>query len=327
MNYTHEESGLAAEYPNHAGSNEQPFFFTTPKQRNNEVVLKYQQRFVDKMLDYSLKHDHVLYCIDNETSGEEAWPVYWTEYIRERAKKAGVQVCITEMWDAWNLRTKRIDARWTILSGTISPTSRKTIKSKTRSTGTTFNSSASGLPPKPRPLNTVKTYGADGNKFGHTDRDGIERFWRHIIGGAASARFHRPPSGLGLSEPAIASIKSVRKLEKLVKLWDVEPANHMLRDREADEAYLAAARGRGHLLYFPNGGSVALDLRSPGGDYALRWIDISTAEWSRRETVEGGFGFLSIRGWVTITAPGEGHWLAVIVPRSVSIAFDEASGN
>jgi hypothetical protein len=68
-------------------------------------------------------------------------------------------------------------------------------------------------------------------------------------------------------------------------------------------------------------------LRSPGGDYALRWIDISTAEWGRRETVEGGLGFLSIRGWVTITAPSEGHWLAVIVPRSVSIAFEEANGN
>ncbi|HEX2476252.1 MAG TPA: hypothetical protein VHK01_15985, partial [Lacipirellulaceae bacterium] len=67
--------------------------------------------------------------------------------------------------------------------------------------------------------------------------------------------------------------------------------------------------------------------RSPGGDYAVRWIDISTGEWSRRETVEGGLMFLSIRGWVTITAPKEGHWLAVIVPRAASIAFEEESGN
>ena len=61
VNYTHEESGLAAEYPNHPGRNDQPFFFTTPKQRNNEVVLKYQQMFVEKMLSYTLKHNHVLY--------------------------------------------------------------------------------------------------------------------------------------------------------------------------------------------------------------------------------------------------------------------------
>ena len=327
VNYTHEESGLAAEYPNHAGSNEQPFFFTTPKQRNNEVVLKYQQRFVDKLLDYSLKHDHVLYCIDNETSGEEAWPIYWTEYIRDRAKKDGVQVCITEMWDAWNLRDethrRTLDHPERYDFADVSQNN----QIKDQEHWDNFQYVRELIAVKPRPINTVKTYGADGNKFGHTDRDGIERFWRHIIGGAASARFHRPPSGLGLSEPAIASIKSVRKLEKLVKLWELEPANHMLRDREPDEAYLAAARGRGHLLYFPNGGSVSLDLRSPGGDHALRRIDISTAEWGRRETGEGGLGFLSIRGSVTITAPDDGHWLAVIVPRSVSIAFDEASAN
>lgn len=102
VNYTAEQSGLAAEYPDHAGQNKQPFFFTTPKQRNNTVVLKYQQRFVDKLLSYSLQHDHVLYCIDNETSGEEAWGASWAEYIKQRARAAGRQVCVTEMWDDWN---------------------------------------------------------------------------------------------------------------------------------------------------------------------------------------------------------------------------------
>ena len=72
VNYTYEESGFAERYPDHPGANKQPFFFTTPKQRNNRVVLPYQQRFVNKMLDHALQYDHVLYCIDNETNGEEA---------------------------------------------------------------------------------------------------------------------------------------------------------------------------------------------------------------------------------------------------------------
>lgn len=59
-NYTREASGLALESPEHPGRNRQPFFCTTPKQRNNTVVLKYQQRFVDKLLSYSLQYDHVL---------------------------------------------------------------------------------------------------------------------------------------------------------------------------------------------------------------------------------------------------------------------------
>lgn len=92
INYTYEESGFAEHYPDHPGANRQPFFFTTPKQRNNAVVLKYQQRFVDRMLSYALKYDHVLYCMDNETSGEEAWGAYWAEYIRARASWGGFLV-------------------------------------------------------------------------------------------------------------------------------------------------------------------------------------------------------------------------------------------
>ena len=60
LNYSHEESGLAGEYPEHPGQNQQPFFFTTPQQRNNKTVLQYQQRFVDKLLSYSLKHQQDL---------------------------------------------------------------------------------------------------------------------------------------------------------------------------------------------------------------------------------------------------------------------------
>ncbi|HUE73919.1 MAG TPA: hypothetical protein VMP01_23770, partial [Pirellulaceae bacterium] len=68
---------------------------------------------------------------------------------------------------------------------------------------------------QPRPMNTTKTYGATGNKFGHTDQDGIERFWRHLLAGAVSLRFHRPDSGLGLSDKAVACIRAARKLEVL----------------------------------------------------------------------------------------------------------------
>ncbi len=52
VNYTFDESQLAAEYPDHPGRNRQPFFFTTPKQRDNKLLLAVQQRFVDKMLDH-----------------------------------------------------------------------------------------------------------------------------------------------------------------------------------------------------------------------------------------------------------------------------------
>jgi len=132
------------------------------------------------------------------------------------------------------------------------------------------------------------------------------RFWRHIIGGAASARFHRPASGLGLSEPAVAAIQAARKLESLIALWDVEPAGHLLGDREANEAYLAARPGAAYALYFTDGGSVVLDLRGAPGRFDLRWIDIGTGEWGARETREGGER-------TAVAAPARGPWATALV--------------
>jgi hypothetical protein len=311
VNYSREESGFAEDYPEHPGRNRQPFFFTTPKQRNNAAVLKYQQRFVNKMLDYSLKHDHVLYCIDNETSGEEAWAIYWAEYIRRRATEDGVQVYITEMWDNWDLKNKQHrrtfdhPERFDFLD--VSQNNQQ----KNERHWDNFQWVRDYIAGKPRPINTVKTYGADGNKFGHTNRDGVERFWRHLIGGAAAARFHRPESGLGLTAPAIASIKAARKLETLIPLWETEPSNELLASRAENEAYLAARPGKAYALYFTDGGSVDLDCSAVSEQFVVRWIDIESGEWGRSDSLNAGRK-------VTIAAPSSGHWVAAIVARKIN---------
>ena len=38
------------------------------------------------------------------------------------------------------------------------------------------------------PMDTTKTYGADGNKFKQTDQDAIERFWRHLLAAKRTRR-------------------------------------------------------------------------------------------------------------------------------------------
>jgi hypothetical protein len=129
-----------------------------------------------------------------------------------------------------------------------------------------------------------------------------------VIGGAASARFHRPDSGLGLSEPAVASLQAARKLESIVKLWELEPANERLSDRAPNEAYLAACPGRAYALYLTDGGTVGLNLSGANGPFEVRWIDIGTGQWGKQETLEG-------EQVVTVAAPGRGHWLAVIKQR------------
>jgi len=307
VNYTYEESGFAKTYPDHPGANKQPFFFTTPKQRNNRVVLPYQERFVDKMLSHSLKYDHVLYCIDNETRAEEAWPVYWTERIRRRAKEAGKQVCITEMWDDWDLKAERhrrtLDHPERYDFADVSQNNQK----KGQEHWDNFQWVRRHVARRPWPLNTVKTYGCDGGRHGNT-ANGVQRWWRHVIGGAAAARFHRPDSGLGLSELSIASLSAARKLESLMRLWDIDPANHLLSDREENEAYLAARPGAAYALYFTDGGQVGLNLSGHGGSYQLRWISVATGAWGETTTIAGG-------RTVTIKAPSPGGWVAAVVKK------------
>jgi hypothetical protein len=300
VNYTFEQSGFAEDYPEHPGRNKQPFFFTTPGQRNNRLVLDYQERFVAKLLSHSLKYNHVLYCIDNETSAEPAWGVHWAGFIRKQAQQADREVCITEMWDAWDLKASQhrhtFDHPELYDYCDVSQNNHQARQEHWDN----FQWVRRLLGSHPRPLNTVKTYGADTGRFG-TSRDGVERFWRHVLGGAASARVHRPDSGLGLTSPAIGSIKAARKLESVMPLWELEPNETLIRNRKPNQAYLAARPGHSYAIFMPGATTVELNLEGAPDVFDVRWINIATGEWDKRDTVEGG-------GIVRLTAPSAGAW-------------------
>ena len=306
VNYTAAQSGLATRYADHPGLNRQPFFFTTPNQRHNRTLLAVQQRFVDKLLDHSLGYDHVLYCMDNETNGEEAWSRYWAEYIKEQARRRGQQVQVTEMWGDWRLtgaehrRTFDHPELFDFVE-----VSQNTHKSGQRQWDD-LAAARAYLSGQPRPMNTVKVYGAKGSAFGQTDQKGIERFWIQLFGGSAAVRFHRPDAGLGLGDTAVASLRAARKLNERVPLWSVQPANDLLAEREDNEAYLVADGRGSYGLYFPAGGSVRLDLKDVPGQLTVHWIDIKSGQWGEQQAITGGHP-------VAITAPGPGNWAAAIV--------------
>ena len=304
VNYSEKESGLAAAYPDHPGRNVQPFFFTTPLQRNNEVLLKFQQKFVRKMLSYSLKYNHILYCIDNETSGEENWAVYWSGFILEIAKAANRNICVTEMWDSWDLKSdehkRTLDHPKRYAFCDVSQNNQR----KGQVHWDNFQWVRNYIASNPRPLNTVKTYGSDSGRHGST-QDAIERWWQHVLGGVASARFHRPPSGLGLSPLSMASVLVARKIESVVKFWELQPGNNLLSDREKNEAYLASKAGDVYVIYFPDGGEVGLDLTISGYPFLLTWTNLKTGDTGDFMVVDGG-------KTVQVKAPGKGNWLAVI---------------
>ena len=304
INYTYEESGYAERYPDHPGKNQQPFFFSTPQQRNNEVILAHQQRFVDKMLSYSLRHGHVLYCMDNETKADPEWGQYWAEYIKQKAAEAGAEVYVTEMWDAWDLKPdehkRTMDQPELYDFVDVSQNNHNSGDEHWNN----FLYVREYLSPKPRPINSVKTYGADGGRYG-SDDDAIARVIRHILAGAASARFHRPPSGLGLNDKAQAALRSTRAMQALIQAWELQAAQELLSNREEGEAY-AAAGEPGYAVYFPDGGEVSL--AAGAGEYRLIWINVAGSEEMEPKTAVS-------EGKLRFSTPGEGHWIAVVVGR------------
>ena len=104
-------------------------------------------------------------------------------------------------------------------------------------------------------MNSVKIYGANSGRYGST-RDAQERFWRNIFGGLASSRFHRPLSGLGLSDIAQAHIRSMRMFTDQMDLWSCEPHNDLLGNRSWNEAYCTANPGVEWAVFYPDGGNV-----------------------------------------------------------------------
>jgi hypothetical protein len=311
-NYTADESGLPVEVDSHPTRCENNFFWSVPAERNQQIVLKFQQRFVDNILSYSLNFPNVLYCMDNETSVTPEWGKYWSQYIKAKADRAGLIVQTTEMWDPWDLSHKMHNATFNHPEIYSFVDISQNNHQKGQPHWDNAQKQRRRTSKNPRPLNNVKIYGADTGRYG-SDRDGTERFWRNIIGGLASARFHRPDSGLGLGEKVQAHIKSARMLADKFDFFNAGPdsdSSHLL-ERDSNEAYLSFVKGSQYTVYFTNGGAVLLDLINADGDFTLQWLDIENTKWLNPQTVKAP-------GKINLTAPKTGHFAALLTKQSPS---------
>ncbi len=304
INYAAQESGLPLQVNSHPTRTENNFFWSVPAERNRKTVLKYQQRFMDKILSYSLKFGNVLYCMDNETSVTPEWGKYWSEYIKDKAKKARVKVHAAEMWDKWDLAHPQHNASF----DHPETYSFLDISQNNHNKGQTHWDNAqrqrARIADKVRPLNNIKIYGADKGRYG-SDRDGIERFWRNIFGGLASSRFHRPDSGQGLNKNAQANIRSMRLITADIDVFSCRPHNDLLSERRPNEAYCLANPGKEYAVYFPNGGEVILDISAMKKKTTIRWLDIMRSKWQKPQRIEP-------KNRLKLRPPSKGYWAVLI---------------
>ena len=300
INYSTERTRLPLEVKTHPIYCDNPFFWSVPSQQNNMPVLEFQQRFVDKLLSYALDYDNVLYCIDNETSVTSEWGKFWSLYIQKKAAEQGKVVHVTEMWDPWDL--EHISHRESfdhpeIYSYVEISQNNHRVGQKQWDNGLRQVEKlrkAGNL----RPVNNIKTYGSDVGQYGGGTQNGIQSFIRSTLFGSAAVRFHRPPSGLGLSDTAQTVIRSIRSATDRIDFFNAEPHNDLLSQREENEAYCRAVPGKDYLVYFPESGEVELDTGAGKLGFEVGMLEIMTGEWRKVEP--------EVReGKITLRSPGK----------------------
>ncbi len=305
INYTADESGLpdddSVTDPGH------PFFATVPELNHNEVVLPYQKAFVDKILSYTFEYNHVMYNMNNETREPNEWGEYWAGYILSKADERGIQIELTDMQDAHNVTDESVARMMDSDVFTFVDISQNNFQ-----TGDLhwerIQYIRNYLKDNPKPITNIKVYGSDyisPAEFWGTSQDGIERFWRNLLGGSSSARFHRPDWGTGLSKVAQTHIRSAAMFAEKMDIFNSRPANDLFVTRTPGSAFMMANPGRLYAVYFPDGGEAEIVLEGNARFVQVQWLDIESSWW-------GGGGTSQTEETLTISPPGEGHWIGIV---------------
>ena len=305
VNYTMEESGLDSTYAAHPITGINPFHQSVPEMKDLSVVLHFQQKFIEKILDLSLSYDNVIYNIGNEHQLDlMQWDMYWVQFVREYASAKGHEIETTAMFD----HVIHEDGEWVGVDG-FSPiiedkefftfVEGSKVGSQWTDPGEAQYDAAIELiqhtnEVEIRPVNAVKV------RTQNIVYNAQERLWRPLMAGFAALSHHRdylegltpdgwPIGGLALTDMAKTNIQAMRIFTNLIVPWESVPRQDLLSDREEDEAYLLAKEGSMYGIYFPKGkGSVGLDMQNFQKSFIMRWVDIGNGKVVLETEIKGG---------------------------------------
>jgi len=309
INYSTENSMLASEYgsPGYADgtSHGQPhdFFLTIPDSQSNRLVLSYQERFVKKLLSYTLSYNHVLYTITNEIHPQypSEWGWYWSQYIKANAAENDRYAYVTEMY--WQPDLSHPQHKSSLNYPDVFDYFEASQNSATLDAELHWENLMfvhQQLERYPRPVNHTKMYGADtGYEWTGSAKNAIKKFWRNIFAGAASARFHRPPAGMGLSMPAQSNLRSVRMLTDSLNIFKSITLQDMIPEHGRNEAYIIGEPDYVYAIYIPGSGSMEIELQSES--YRISWLDINKGKWVKSEIIP------NISGLKIVPPGSDGH--------------------
>ena len=267
---------------------------------NNGNVLAYQEAYVEKVIETLNDLDNVLYEILNE-GGTKDWQYHMVEFIKETEKEmpkqhpVGMSHAVAVNPPMFNEDLWNSPADW------ISPAP-EPLAWKYK--GSAFLEDYQNDPPansgeKVVILDTDHLWGHGGHYgwawkafvrghhlvfmdpwqplAGTLDREKMD--WMFIEGGMSKDNRDYPDW-----EPLRKNMGYILQLANRTDLAAMAPQNRL-----SSTAYCLANPGQEYIVYFPEGGSATLDLRSEAADYAVEWfIPVLNRTIQGTETLKGG---------------------------------------
>lgn len=302
---TEENTNLKIQFNEISLNEDHNFFYSVPNLNNDSLLLSYQKMFVDQLLSITLKYDHILYCVSNIKYNEYSneWNKFWEEYLRQKAADAfvNIQIAASDL----NLDLEK-DLKKSETNNSYFDASQNSFLSNEKH-WEQLQKIKKITAVNPLPINNVEIYGGKLGEWTGGPEQGIERFWRNLIGGAASVRFYQPPAGLGISERAQMHIKSAKMLCEEYNFFTSLPNVNfsLLLERAENEAYFASNKNKDALVYFPDGGQVVIDFTDFSGRYKLKWLNTEGGNWYSETELDGG-------GIIELSTPFVGSWVALL---------------
>jgi hypothetical protein len=306
-------------------------FYQTVESNNSEG-LRYQERYIQKLLETTLSFDHVLYNIENESSKGEVWENHWAQFVHKAAASKNRKAYVTTMrFDPVNSVRTAMTFRDFYNFVDISQNNQDSRGARGQGHWDNimdWRQKLAGPPFGPMPMNNEKIYGSlDGVNFSTgTEMEAVDRFWRNTFAGCASSRFHRPAMprawGSGLNDRVQVNLKAMAMFLAEFDIFSAAPVNDLLRHIVArasstTEAYVSAGIGREYAVYFPRGRfMVGLDPWVYAKKVSVRWLDTEGLSWSEPEVAdvrwEGGREKWGDRGLIVLKTPGNSSYVALI---------------
>ena len=268
---------------------------------NNEAVLNYQHRYIDRLISITAGYGHIIYNIGNESGLGLEWDNYWALYIKDAARKHGRDIQVTTMLFAPANSVRRVMAYRDIFSfADVSQNNQDALGpvGKKHWENLLFWRKMIALSDEgPMPVNNEKVYGQGVglNTAAGTEKEAVERFWRNVFGGAASTRFHRPALrdggawgwGIGISERAQQTLRAVNMFLEEFDIFNAEPYEAFQTVGNSVDSYCLADMGKAYAVFFPGGrATVHLDPWVHMNRVSVKWLDISSLSWSEEIITE-----------------------------------------